>query len=462
MKKEKVKNVVLVILILISIGLFSNMWIGEKLWSDGYDFFAFFELFSPKNDDGGAAFAIEDILAPRRFIISGGDRRRIVTDSENGYSRCVSETAEVLKNAGDSFAEVTREEWFASLKSQSVLVDYGISASSSLLAEIGISAPDGGVFSKILIVPDSGYLKRCRVYFENDLSGKILKTDTLTEHPSFPTMITSYTDIGNASNIPYAFELGFDSVKLDENENISQNILLDSTLSLSLGERLVPSVKISSNLSSQTAEKVIKNFFDTGVSVRRYVQKDGSGVFVNRKSTLRASPDGYLEYTAESKGKKITAARSNDAETVSAVMSLVRNISAQCNLSTARFQLHNAPTTGEDGVTNISLNYFLDSVPVLVKDEHGNVLPAVTAEIKDGRLIYFKFYIYEISSLPQKTRLSSMLKALDGLYSQAGGEKLDVSDLYVSYIADGSSQMLVPSWCARIKNSDRVIIIDGE
>ena len=224
--------------------------------------------------------------------------------------------------------------------------------------------------------------------------------------------------------------------------------MLDSTISLGLSERLVPGAEIKGAFNRQDTDKVLKNFFDTGVSVRRYIEKDGSGIFVNRKSTLKLSSGGYIEYTAESEGKKVTDTRSTDAESVSAVMSLVRSISAQYNLSGVKFQLHNSPSTDDTGATVISLNYLLGSVPLSLKDQSGGATPAATAKIKNGRLVYFKFYICNISQTHQQTVLPSMIKAIDSLYSQAGGEKLRVS--------------VKPFWCAKIKNSDRVIIINGE
>lgn len=462
MKKEKIKNITLVILILISIGLFSNMWLGEKLWSEGYDFFAFFDIFLKKPDESTGAFAIDDIITPRKFVIGGGDRRSIVADSDSGYSRCVSEVMGVFKSTDGDFVPASREQWRSGLKSRSVLVDFGIPVSAQLLEETEIPAPRDGVFSKILIVPENGYSKRCEVYFEDYNTSEISKTASSSNQQAILSLISGYTETGNAINIPYAFELGFDSVKLDENKDISQNILLDATLSLGLSERLVPITHISSRINDRNAEKITKNFFDAGMSVRRYVQKDGSNVFVNRKSSLKVSPRGFVEYTAESEGKKLTSAKSTDAETVSAVMSLVRSICARCNLSSAKFQLYNAPSLDDSGVTHISLNYLAGSEPVMFADDDGNAMPAISAEIKNGRLVYFKFYICEISQQMQSTKLPSMLKAIDSLYSQAKGEKLEVSDLYVSYIADGKAQALSPSWCARIKNSDRVIIVDGE
>ena len=460
-RKETFKNISLVVLILIGIGLFSNMWFSEKLWSNGYDFFAFFDIFSDKNEESGSAFAISDIVAPRRFVISGGDKRSIVTNSDPEYSRCEGETSALFAGSGSDFSVASYDEWKSGLKSKSILVDFGIPISSALLVKSGITAPDDGLFTKILIVPDDSNQKHCIIYFENSSSGQISKCIT-ENRPTVSALISNLTETSGAINIPYAFELGFDSVKFGKNEEINQNILLDSTISLGLSEGQIPSVEIKNAISTQNSGKILKNFFDTGVSVRRYVEKDGSSVFVNRKSTLKISPGGYIEYTAEGEGKKFAAGDNSVAESVSSVMSLVRSISAQCNISGVKFQLHHSPGyTSPDEIT-ASLDYLIGSVPLCVADSNGAVVPAVTAKIKDGHLVYFKFYVCNISVLPQQTVLPSMLKAIDNLYSQAGGEKLDVSDLYISYIADDSSHTAQPSWCARLKNSDRVIIINGE
>lgn len=460
-RKETFKNISLVVLILISIGLFSNMWFSEKLWSDGYDFFAFFNVFSDKNDESGSAFAISDIVAPRRFVISGGDKRSIVTNSDSDYSRCVSETYSLFAGTISDFSSATYDEWKSGLKSKSILVDFGVPVSAMLLSKIGITAPENGMFTKILIVPEKSVSKQCAIYFENSFSGEISKC-TADNRPTVSTLISNLSEGSGAMNIPYAFELGFDSVKLGENEEINQNILLDSTISLGLSNRQIYSAEIKNAVSTQNTGRILKNFFDTGVSVRRYVEKDGSSVFVNRKSTLKISPGGYIEYTAEGEGKKFASGDNSVAESLSSVMSLVRSISAQCNISGVKFQLHHSPGYTSPNEITVSLDYLIGSVPLCVADGNGDVVPAVTAKIKDGRLVYFKFYVCNISVLPQQTVLPPMLKAIDNLYSQAGGEKLDVSDLYVSYIADDVSHSAKPSWCARVKNSDRVIIINGE
>ncbi len=437
------------------------MWLGEKLWSDDYDFFAFFDAFSNKNADANTTFAIGDIVAPRRFVVNGGDKRNIITGNDPEYARCISEISSVFENTDGNFTSSTFDEWTSKLKSKSILVDFGIPITWKLLTETGITAPENGSFDKILIVPDDSALKRCAIYFENSSSGEVLKSFAQNQ-PAITSLISGYTTGSGAINIPYAFELGFDSVKTEQLDKFNQNILLDPTISLGLSEKNISLIEIKSVFDNHSADRITKNFFDTGVSVRRYVEKDGSSVFVNRKSTLKISPDGCVEYTAEGEGKKITSSNGTEAEAVSSVMSLIRSISAQYDISGVKFQLHNSPAYTSAGEITVSLDYLIGSVPVSVTGNNGKIFPAATAIISDGRLNYFKFYACSISKSNSKQTLPSMLKAIDNLYSQAGGETLEVSDLYVAYITDASLQSAKPQWCARIKNSDRIIIINGE
>ena len=92
------------------------MWFGEKLWSDGYGFFAFFDIFSGSDDENSATFAISEIITPRRFVVSSGDKRNIVSSSDSGYSRLVSETVSLFKNIDNSFVLSSRDQWLLNLK----------------------------------------------------------------------------------------------------------------------------------------------------------------------------------------------------------------------------------------------------------------------------------------------------------------------------------------------------------
>ena len=90
MKKETLKTIVLVLLVLSSIILTANNWFSEKLWPDGYNFFSnigfsklYTNIISYFHDDD--EYKIQAV-APEKIIINTGDQTTRISLNSNEKS----------------------------------------------------------------------------------------------------------------------------------------------------------------------------------------------------------------------------------------------------------------------------------------------------------------------------------------------------------------------------------------
>ena len=76
MKIERLKSILLVLLVISSIVLTINKWFNEKLWPEGYNFFSNVKnhIFSDTKEKSDFDYEItEDILNPSKIILNNGN-----------------------------------------------------------------------------------------------------------------------------------------------------------------------------------------------------------------------------------------------------------------------------------------------------------------------------------------------------------------------------------------------------
>ena len=135
--KERIKSLLLAVLVCSSIVLTGLIWFDKKLWPDGYDFFSVYsETFIGRvitklsgnenalniNDTG----ALKSIFAPRTTMLSYEDGSRVNYNITQSISEKVTDELNfaISKALSDSNqTEVTEADWQNALKTKSIFAD---------------------------------------------------------------------------------------------------------------------------------------------------------------------------------------------------------------------------------------------------------------------------------------------------------------------------------------------------
>lgn len=470
-RKELYKNIVLVFLILLSLVLFFRLWFGNWIWSynsdpAGKSFFGLFDS-SSKSEPANA----EDIVMPKRLIITGSGKRNIFEKGTPLFDSCYNSLVALSSEIGFSEAKAspsTKEEFESALKTRSVLLDFGNAYGKDLLSFVGEDLPVTST-DCILLTPGDSVIQKVIVYFKDSVSDEIYKITSELSSSSLLEMIESHVSSSSAQNIPFAFELGFDEAKQQEAEDISHNILLDSYITIGLADEQVNSLTLSTPAifseitdSPSAADRIVSLFGFSPTSTRRYVEKDDVTAFVNKNGTIKFSKNGIIEYTAENEGISVTGNSNNkSAAALGNIYSLIQNVMIDCGAH--EMQLHIASDL--HGLTNqnfsavINIDYIVNGKSVTMVDG-GKAVHPITITIRNGNIVSYKHYVYKFTPSGDKVTTSSMIKAVDLLYSQFenSADSVSVLDLYKSYVCttEGNVSIL---WCAQLKDHGEINII---
>ena len=469
-RKELYKNIILSFLILLSLVLFFRLWFGNWIWSydmdnSGKTFFGIFDV-SSKSEPVSA----EDIVMPKRLILTGGGKRSIFEKGTPSFDACYKSLVSLSSEIGFSGAKsssATKEEFESALKSQSVFLDFGSAYGKELLSFVGEDLPVTAT-DCILLTPGDAVIRKVIVYFKDSVSGEIYKLTSDIPSTSVTGMIESHITAGDAQNLPFAFELGFDKVKTQETGDISHNILLDSYITIGLADENVKSLDASVppifteiTCNPSVSDKIVSLFGFSPTSTRRYVEKDDVTAFVNKNGTIKFSKNGIIEYTAENEGISITNSSGKSAAALGNIYSLIQNVMIDCGVG--EMQLHIASDLY--GITNqnfsavINIDYLINGKSVTIVDGETAVHP-ITITIKNGNIVSYKHYVYKFTPSGDSANTSSMIKAVDLLYSQFenSASSVEVLDLYKSYVYNTNGDISI-LWCAQLKDHGEINII---
>ncbi len=457
MRKEIFKNITMVTLIFISVLLFSKIWFGEYL-IPGKEFII-------RGSAGEVqTIAVEGIIMPKRIVITGNDKRHSVLKGMEEYNGCYEAVKEFfipLSGKNIKFEVVAEQEWTAALKSKSVLLDYGSECSSDVLSKTTMTLPEGNI-KEIIITPGTTVMSKPSVYVKNTVSGEILKASPQTGYGSISQLMTSYLSGENVSNLPFAFELGFDRVKSSA-QDISLSTLLDSNIIIGLKDISVPEIKIVKPDKAWLADEMRTDALLSVLgfkpaSTRRYIEKDDALVFVDSNATLKIHSGGFIEYMAENGGIPLSGDGKNDvSRSVETMYSLVRAIAKTYSIPEQQIQVYSDITDNMNTSAEIYMDYYAGGVPVIIKGESG-IEHTIGFTLKDGMIVGFKQYLYSFEKTGVDIGERSMVSAINRFNEKHSSEALYISDLYSAYIAEGETVSV--KWCAKSGDKDTIEIIN--
>lgn len=442
MKKERIKSIVLILLVITNLILADKILVNKKLWLSGYNFFANIRNNSKKS---GTQVA-EGLAIPEKIIVNTGyqSSRLIYTRSSDNFSDIFSSVRDALGNAltSKSVTTVTRDDWYAVLSAQSVYLYYPCSFSSKIYAELfGINSCEINLSSfSDIAVSDNG-----NVYF-NDATG-FYRVNTTSSEISDIIRQAANKQTDEDAVINYSFDLNFDKDLGDQKTVLSPMILIYSAPFRAHRLTSANPILNGGEVNSRNIENLLAAFSIAPNSVRRYTEADGSLVFVENNGILKISPDGILTFTASGTGLRFSKSSVNDAYSVaSQLAAFVDKVNSAVGIST---DMCVTSQLLQDAPHSFTLDYLADGLPVKYSD--GN---AVSIETNGNYITSYRQILRNYTLQANIEESAMYIEALDSIIAkyQDSMNEIRIREMYPAYSDDLSEGEKIADWYIDIDN----------
>jgi hypothetical protein len=480
LRKEQMKTVILVLLILNCLQLTGQIWFNKKLWPSGYNFFNSVAgnpvvsaiIKSLPFARGGVLMSdiYANAVAPQKIVINGGNAREVYYPGQKQYGDASEVVGNVmtklLETASPRSAEIPADDWHAYLKGKSIYVDYGFSMDWDSFANsfgygAGAAFSGAGQVSDILITGDS-VTKEGIVCLYDAAANTVTKYWVDYTGEALLKYIEAAT-FGKRQNRVFAFELNLDGAS--DSPGIKRSVLLNSlVLLLVKDDESANEIAVSNPLRNETAvfDRIVAALDYTPSSLRKSVTKEGIASYVENSATIRISPGGVIEYRAVEAGKGILLSGSGEpSQLVSSVIQVANAVWRAAGEDRApEIRLASDLVAARDGVYHIRLNYNFAGTPVVTRiDGDEPINNAVYAYVQNGYLTSFKMVLRTFEALETTAPLMTAISAIDSLAARYGGgqDKMIVDDLFECYSSEGDSRGVM--WGVKIAGSNDVVTV---
>jgi len=486
MLKEKVKNAIIFLCILNALFLTGRIWFNEKLWSSDYNFFVFerpsawFEnLFSPREEE--YSMPKESLSRPRKIVVNSGNEMTVFYNSDPAFLGVNDSLQNILVpllkgNAAEGEPiETGMEEWYAALANRSIYAEYTLSYTPELFAQIQ-GVQNATVFSSLsairdyMIAPDE---EGREAFFIRDADeteqGKVLKFILKSEYEAvYPKDQPAEDEL-----YFFAFDLGLSSASEDDDAP-EQSVLLSPMVLISANE-ISASRVYSTNpmisddkLDEETVNRILARFGSSARTSRNYTDSDGNQVYIENSGTLKLYRDGMIEYTAISSDGGISVSDTPGGSLYTSLNSAIDfvedvwegaipnesiNVCVSGDLSGAQI---------DNNTYRFTFDYYVAGNPVQTelsaKGGREEMKHAVEVVISNGSILSYRHFVRRFRE-EGTAHLLPMIDALNNILSQDMETENPgrITDMFLSYVEDGSGKELLPEWCVTFENTDEVL-----
>lgn len=462
-RKERFKNVLLILLIISSLVLTGKVWFTSDIWPEKYT------LFSPIRDkfasilSGRRSSADGAVIYPKRIVAfaqAAGDRVNLELDSYyDEYSNipvyvqdCIAAS---LENRGaQTLVPVSESDWQLALNTSGFYADYEFCFDSADFAELlGINIPEDiqnscTTFRRFIVASDTQ--PTVSLYMSDDEKNMYFKLKTGINKSGFDNFVAAYSSEATAKN-RFSYYIGADKPATgDMNE-----LLFNSYLVLREGETNYPPL-ISSNplemhdeIIYNASQQLLNVFSFSPKTVKKHTDAQSNAVYVQNYETIKINLDGTISYTTSQgrNGMKISDSALSEADAIRYSSSLVEKVSSLFDV-TGTIRL-----TKTDSLPNeyiLYFDYYSDGMPVFINGTH-----AVTIRISSNYLSEYTQILRNYEKSPSTVAVSSTYKAADDILdSLTQIESSVVEDIRVGYKDDLTISKKKPEWFLKLRGTD--------
>lgn len=476
MKKQNLRTYILVALIISSVVLTGKIWFSEKLWPEGYNFFAVItDNFSFRKSDFVSSLTKETISFPKTLVVTNFEKRSAYTADSDAFSDMIPDIKELLRLALEANDEGTdtvadEESWLTALKTRSVSISYPVAYDSKLFLNIlGSYRSDGPSFpvKEFIITPGSASAG-AGIYIKNYDTDEILYASVEWDRERLDNMINEYA-ASSIGDLSYSAELNFDKGSADSTQ---QKLVIESDVLIQLNKRLANTLEETNPVydgvfSQEVTDNLLKQFAYNTSGARKYTEKDNSVVFVENYSTFKIHPNGLVEYKAVDASKGIDLKSGNDfyrgllgcVDFVNKLWSSVfPNVPLNINISSDVIAA-SSPSF------KLTMDYYADGAQIYIDIPGSSSRPtmkhAVEIEVESGRITSYRQLLAFYETGSRALNSLSAIEALDKLMQDSGSAEQTIKELYPVYI-ESTPNLRVSAWAALTADNETVIISDTD
>lgn len=452
MKKGFIKNIVLSLLIVSSITMTLNIWVDEKLWPDGYNFFSNItkHLFGQKVLKNSGSLSKEKLALPKQLVINNAAKRSVFFETLSEYDEIIGSVKEIFISSLKSgeYKPSTFGEWNSALKAKSIFVSYPVAYDSNILGDIlGVEKVNTGNINIRDFVISQGDMasSNLNVYLRNFDDNSILKCSVKYDKNAFDALLSKYAS-KTTGDLPYSFELNLDKTNSDkQNVTIYPDVLLSimRTEYHSLYSNNPVFSKENNEFETETVNAILKNFGFNINTVRKYPEQDGSLVYVENYGSIKIHPTGYFEYNAIAPDKGIELPLSDNAdynEVFTASLNFVTDLwTSVVPQSELNLRLTSDITERSSKTFDFTMNYYVNGT--LIRDDimnvtTGQIMPfGLSMSVSNGKITSYKQLIRIYYEGDTKLENISTIEALDKLFvSQVFTKNDAVKEIFPAYV----------------------------
>lgn len=451
MKIERLKSILLVILVISSIILTANKWFDEELWPEGYNFFSDVKIRLAGDNTKDKFSPNEEILRPTKIIVNNLSSHVLYTKSSENYEEISREITSILSASlkSDKISEVENEEWNNLLKLKSCYFSYPVMYDASYFASQLSTIYSGKVkyFKEFIVTEDSRIPTLSHLYLKDSVSQTVERI--IVDYDT--KMIDKFIEQAKNENSEisyYSFELNFDT---EAESKIKDHVIIERDVLINISEKYLPALsEINSfkNIAydSSLYTDILSYFRFNTSGIRKYVESDNSMVFVENYGTLKLHSNGVLEYKSNDKTKGIKL----DNTSVNACLnSCITFVNGAADLMEKNSLMYYEISSDIHDIQSLSFNmtfdYYINDSKIIINDKRYSTKNAISVEVENGAIVSYTqvFNSYEPYQAP--ISCGSAINAIDNLESDIAPEGEKITDIFTAYCYDKQG-IWIPLW----------------
>lgn len=468
-KKETLKTYTLVLLIISSVFLTGKIWLDEKLWPEGYNFFAIItDKFAPKQEPVVSSLTKETIAFPKTLTVTNIEKRSVYAADSEEFATMLPEIKMALRTAMESTvgSSITEQDWAVALRTRSIHVVYPVAYDSGLFLNILGSyqdKPDSAPVREFIITANDVASNTVNVYIRNQATAEITKVPVNMNKQTFDTMVDSYAT-HSIGNIAYSSELNFDKAATGG----QQKVIIDSGVLIQLNKQInnmveeINPIYSDGEFNPEVVEPLLSQFGCNADSTRKYTEKDNSVLYVENYASVKLHPNGLIEYKSIDNTKGIPLGGTDFYGNLLSCVDFVNHMWGEVYPSIP-LNINISSDVIDAGSNSfvLTMDYFADGAQVNIglpqSTSYQPMNHAVEITVAGGRITSYRQMMIYYESAEQSTDGETTIEALDKLLAENDMQDQIIRDLYPVYISDGSP-LLKSAWAVLTANGRTVVI----
>lgn len=455
MKIERLKSILLIILVISSIILTANKWFSEELWPSGYNFFSNVKSrISGEGKDGEKGFnPNEEILKPAEIIVNNLSNHVLYTKSSLEYDEICDEIKKMLYIAFTSKKSIDTddEEWNNQLKSKSCYFSYPVIYDASYFASQLSLGYEGSIkyIKEFIVSGDLRIPSVMHMYIKDAKTEEISKVTIDFESENIASLINNAKNYNGDINY-YSFELNFDNTN---ESSIKDHVIIDRGVLINISPKMLKKLSeqnmFENIIYNEELYKDILSLFEYNTSsIRKYVESDNSMVFVENYGTLKLHSTGLLEYKSTDKTKGIELDNSSVNSCINSCITFVNDVTGLMNTGKSMyFEISSDIHDIQSRSFTLSFDYYINDSKIIIPEDRYQTKNAITVEVENGTVVSYTQVFNKFSPLSDEIGCGSAIDAIDRLETGSADISGSITDIFAAYSYNKDLSDWVALWC---------------